>query len=90
MRPLAKASGVWLSLPESQSASRSAHPAPRSERVHGELQILKHFVAFASLLGWAMRDLVVLFLHLLATVARLAGAGGARAVVAESSSSINC
>src|ERR1700724_1467147 len=32
----------------------------------------------------AMRDLSLLFLHLLATVARLAGPGGARAVVAES------
>src|ERR1700681_1294189 len=31
-----------------------------------------------------MRDLAVLFLHLLATVARLGGRGGARAVVAES------
>ena len=31
-----------------------------------------------------MRDLAVLFLHLLATVARLAGPGGARGVVAES------
>jgi putative transposase len=31
-----------------------------------------------------MRDLAVLFLHLLAMVARLAGPGGARAVVAES------
>jgi putative transposase len=31
-----------------------------------------------------MRELVILFLHLLATVARLAGPGGARAVVAES------
>ena len=31
-----------------------------------------------------MRDLAVLFLHLLATMARLAGPGGARAVVAES------
>ena len=31
-----------------------------------------------------MRDLAVLLLHLLATVARLAGPGGARAVVAES------
>ncbi len=31
-----------------------------------------------------MRDLAVLFLHLLVTVARLAGPGGARAVVAES------
>ena len=31
-----------------------------------------------------MRDLVVLFLHLLVSVARLAGPGGARAVVAES------
>src|SRR6267378_4365094 len=31
-----------------------------------------------------MRDLAVLFLHLIATVARLAGPGGARSVVAES------
>jgi hypothetical protein len=31
-----------------------------------------------------MRDLAVLVLHLLATIARLAGPGGARAVVAES------
>lgn len=31
-----------------------------------------------------MRDLAVLFLHLLATVARLAGPGGARSVVGES------
>jgi hypothetical protein len=31
-----------------------------------------------------VRDLVVLVLHLLATVARLAGPGGARSVVAES------
>jgi hypothetical protein len=31
-----------------------------------------------------MRDLVVLFLHLLTTLARLASPGGARAVVAES------
>ncbi len=31
-----------------------------------------------------MRDLAVLFLHLLTTIARLAGPGGARAAVAES------
>jgi hypothetical protein len=31
-----------------------------------------------------VRDLTVLFLHLLATVVRLAGPGGARSVVAES------
>jgi hypothetical protein len=31
-----------------------------------------------------MRDLAVLVLHILATLARLAGPGGARAVVAES------
>ena len=31
-----------------------------------------------------MRDLAVLFLHLLPSVARLAGPGGARSVVAES------
>jgi putative transposase len=32
----------------------------------------------------ALRDLTILFLHLLTTLARLAGPGGARAVVAES------
>jgi hypothetical protein len=31
-----------------------------------------------------MRHLAVLFLHLLATIARLAGPGGTRSVVAES------
>ena len=31
-----------------------------------------------------MRDLAVLFIHLLTTVARVAGPGGARSVVAES------
>jgi hypothetical protein len=31
-----------------------------------------------------VRNLAVLFLHLLATVARLAGSGGARSIVAES------
>ena len=31
-----------------------------------------------------MRDLAIIFLHLLRTVARLAGPGGARSVVAES------
>ena len=31
-----------------------------------------------------MSDLVVLFLHLLATIARLTGPGGARSIVAES------
>jgi hypothetical protein len=34
--------------------------------------------------AWAMRDLAVLILHLVATVARLAGTGGVCAVVAES------
>ena len=37
-----------------------------------------------SCYDWAVRDLAVLFLHLLATIARLAGPGGARSVVAES------
>jgi hypothetical protein len=31
-----------------------------------------------------MRDLVVLFLHLISTIVRLAGSGGARSVIAES------
>jgi hypothetical protein len=38
----------------------------------------------AILLGLRVPDLVVLFLHLLATVARLSGPGGARSIVAES------
>ena len=38
----------------------------------------------AILLGSLVRDLAVLFLHLLTTAARLAGSGGARSVVAES------
>ena len=38
----------------------------------------------AILLGSFVRDLAVLFLHLLTTAARLAGPGGARSVVAES------
>jgi putative transposase len=41
-------------------------------------------MGFRILLGWAVRDLAVLLLHLLATVARLIGPGGARSVVAES------
>jgi len=54
---------------------------------------LQRFEDFA-IFGWAWesvratiraaRDLVVLFVHLLATVARLAGPGGACSVVAES------
>lgn len=31
-----------------------------------------------------MRDLIILFIHLLTTVAKLMGPGGARAIVAES------
>ena len=37
-----------------------------------------------------MRDLAVLFLHLLTTVARLAGPGGARSVVAEPGTDPGC
>jgi hypothetical protein len=39
---------------------------------------------FAILLRCAVRDLAVLLVHVLATLARLAGPGGVRAVVAES------
>ena len=53
--------------------------------MHGEFKIHLAFLGFRRLVTMgAMRDLAVLFLHLLATVARLAGSGGARAVVAES------
>ena len=43
----------------------------------------EHFPYF-TLLGLCVRDLAVLFLHLLATVAQLAGPGGVRSLVAES------
>ena len=52
--------------------------------VDGELQNPEHFLDFSRWDDCAMRDLPVLLLHLLVTVARLAGPGGARAVVAES------
>jgi putative transposase len=52
--------------------------------VRGELPNSWAFLGVAILLGLCVRDLAVLFLHLLATVARLAGPGGARSVVAES------
>jgi hypothetical protein len=53
--------------------------------VRGELLNRERFLGCRDLdtIG-AMRDLAVLLLHLLATVARLAGPGGARSVVAES------
>jgi hypothetical protein len=51
--------------------------------VHGEFLNQEHFLDFARWHDGAMRDLVVLFVHLLVTVARFAGAGGARAVVAD-------
>jgi hypothetical protein len=53
-------------------------------RVPGELLNQSNFHPFASLLGLAVRDLAILFVHLLATLARLARPGGDRSVVAES------
>ena len=53
-------------------------------RVPGEFAESEHLNHFATLLGLAVRDLSILFLHLLATLARLAGPGGARSVLAES------
>jgi hypothetical protein len=53
--------------------------------VHGEFQIRKHFPSVSRC--WQdspVRDLAVLFRHLLTTVARLVGPGGARALVGES------
>src|SRR6267378_393128 len=45
---------------------------------------MREHVPYFTMLGLCVRDLAVLFLHLLATVAQLAGPGGARSVVAES------
>jgi hypothetical protein len=53
--------------------------------VRGELLNPYRFFGFRDLdTNGRVRDLAVLFLHLLATFARLAGPGGARSVVAES------
>src|SRR5713226_6406081 len=53
------------------------------EHVHGEFLNSRAFLGCRDQ-DCAVRELAVLFLHLLATVARLAGPGGARSVVAES------
>ena len=50
-------------------------------------KIRSNFLNVARWHDCARRDLAVLFLHLLATVARLVGPGGAHSVVAESISS---
>ena len=53
--------------------------------MHGEVLILERFLRISRCCyDCAVRDLAVLLLHVLATVARLAGPGGVRAVVAES------
>jgi putative transposase len=46
--------------------------------------VIRKYSVRAGIFSRAVRDLAVLLLHLLATVARLAGPGGARSVVAES------
>ena len=57
----------------------------RSSLCMANCKIRRHFLwGIAILLGLPVRDLAVLFMHLLVTVARLAEPGGARAVVAES------
>ena len=65
------------------SAPFDCEISPR-EYLYGELPNSEHFFDFARWHDCGMRDLIVLFLHLLATVARLARPGGARSVVAES------
>src|ERR1700681_4906015 len=71
-------------LPVAYCKTRPAHPElcyASAWRIPNSLA----FLGFRQLVTMgAMRDLAVLFLHLVATVARLAGPGGARAVVAES------
>ena len=55
------------------------------EGVHGELLICSEFREFSvSCYDADMRNLVILFVYLLTTVARLASPGGVRSVVAES------
>jgi hypothetical protein len=56
----------------------------RPHALHGELLNHEHFLNLAKWHDCAMRDLAVLLMHLLATVARLVGPGGVRSVAAES------
>ena len=57
----------------------------KEEPVHGELLICPEFCGFSvSCYDEEMRDLVILFVHLITTLVRLAGPGGVRSVVAES------
>jgi hypothetical protein len=61
--------------------------APRTgfEPVHGELLICQQFCEFSvSCYHAEMRDLAILFIHLITTLVRLASPGGVRSVVAES------
>jgi hypothetical protein len=58
---------------------RNIHPVP------GELQICAPMPAiWLSCYNAEMRDLVILFVHVIATLTRLLGPGGIRSVVAES------
>ena len=52
--------------------------------VDGELLISAFLGISRSCYDAVMRDLAVLFIHLITTIAQLAGPGGARSVVAES------
>jgi len=55
------------------------------EGLHGELLICAEFREFSvSCYHAGMRDLVILFIHLITTLARLAKPGGIRSVIAES------
>ena len=65
--------------------SPNAGSSALSEPVHGELAELAQNVAMLRVdTIAAMRDFLILFVHLIVTVARLAGPGGLRSVVSES------
>ena len=62
--------------------SPNAGSSALSEPVHGELAELAQNVAMLRVdTIAAMRDFLILFVHLIVTVARLAGPGGLRSVV---------
>ena len=61
------------------------HNCHLGQRVHGELLICQQFREFSvSCYHAEMRDLAILFIHLITTLVRLASPGGVRSVVAES------
>jgi hypothetical protein len=75
---------LWSQPSYTQAKCEAILPSGRI-LVHGELLICQQFREFSvSCYHAEMRDLAILFIHLITTLVRLASPGGVRSVVAES------